>query len=584
MRSSSQGGKARAQSPKEGRVDRSRIAMRKGAAVRRAGKSYEEMCAALRADPETAAWCREKGDRNNERELHRIWERAADPVAALVTEFNERFMIVREAGKAVIYSPACDPILQREYYDRLSFSDLRQLYLNRTVVVRSGDDGSPVRKPAAEVWLHHRDRRQFIGGVSFDPSGQHARPDVFNLWRGFAVEPRPGQWEMMEGHIKNVICNSQQDHYDYLMDWLARMVQRPAEQGEVAVVMCGDEGTGKGTLARAMFRILGQHALVISNSRHLIGNFNAHLRDCVFLFADEAFFAGDRQHVSVLKSIITEPYLTIEAKYQNAVQAPNFLQLMMASNEEWVVPASLGARRFFVLEVSDAKKDDHEYFASISAEMEAGGYEAMLHDLLQRDLTGFNVRRIPATDGLQQQKKLSLGTSDAWWSDVLHRGYVFRSKLGLESIFGEWHEEIATELLYASYMEFAERRRERHPMGRETFGRFMVTLGAKPKRMSEAMVGEHLIDAPYGVGTALLGPLSTTEAAANTGEPNTADVRHLYRTTRKAEPILHPRPPGYLLGTLDAARTAFTEKTQLRIEWQDDDHDNAAQLDTPPSG
>jgi hypothetical protein len=133
-------------------------------------------------------------------------------------------------------------------------------------------------------------------------------------------------------------------------------------------------------------------------------------------------------------------------------------------------------------------------------------------------------------------------------------------------------------------MEFAERRRERHAMGRETFGRFMVTLGAKPKRMSEAMVGEHLIDAPYGVGTALLGPLSTTEAAANTAEPNTANVRHQYRTTRKAEPILHPRPPGYLLGTLDAARAAFTEKTQLRIEWQDEDHDDAAPLGTPASG
>ena len=129
--------------------------------------------------------------------------------------------------------------------------------------------------------------------------------------------------------------------------------------------MRGPEGTGKGTLARAMMRILGQHALHISNAKHLIGNFNAHLRDCVFLFADEAFYAGDKAHVGVLKSLITEPYLTIEGKYQNAVQTPNFLHIMMASNEDWVVPASLEARRFCVLEVSDAHKDDHAYFAAI---------------------------------------------------------------------------------------------------------------------------------------------------------------------------------------------------------------------------
>ena len=199
--------------------DRSRIALRKGAAVRRAGKSYEEMCAALRSDPETADWCKEKGERNNERELRRIWERgaAADTVAAVLTEFNARFMVVREAGKAVIYASAYDGKLKRHYYDRLSFGDLRQLYLNRTVVVRTDNNQDPVRKPAAEVWLHHRGRRQFIGGVTFDPSGHPVPPDVLNLWRGFGVEPRPGRWDLMQSHIKDVICSSNQDHFDYLM-------------------------------------------------------------------------------------------------------------------------------------------------------------------------------------------------------------------------------------------------------------------------------------------------------------------------------------------------------------------------------
>jgi hypothetical protein len=44
--------------------------------MHRAGKSFEEMCAALRADPETAAWCREKGNLFGGRELRRIWEKA----------------------------------------------------------------------------------------------------------------------------------------------------------------------------------------------------------------------------------------------------------------------------------------------------------------------------------------------------------------------------------------------------------------------------------------------------------------------------------------------------------------------------
>jgi len=307
--------------------------------------------------------------------------------------------------------------------------------------------------------------------------------------------------------------------------------------------MRGVEGTGKGTLARALKHLLGQHGLAISNSKHLTGNFNAHLRDCVFLFADEAFFAGDRQHVGVLKSIITEPYLTVEAKYANAMQVPNFLHLMMASNEEWVVPASMEARRFFVLEVGGAHKDDHEYFAEIWREMDAGGYEAMLHDLLHHDLTRFNVRGVLVTEGLQQQKKLSLGTTEAWWLDTLQRGYVFRSRLGLEAEFSCWHEEVSTELLFASYTEFAERRRERHQLSRESLGRFMRKVGAKPKRLVDAVVGEHLTDVanPFG------------------------------GTSRKAASFHQPRPPGYHVGDMDLARTDFVTVTGLAVDWSDDD-------------
>jgi hypothetical protein len=383
-----------------------------------------------------------------------------NPVAALVREFNDRYWVINEAGKAVIYEPAHDPILNRRYHNKLGFADFEKLHLNRMVKV--GDKFLP----AATVWLRHRDRRQYIRGVTFDPSGSHRDPEVLNLWQGFAPEPKAGDWNLMKNHMFEVICASSQEHYDYLMDWMARLIQFPAQQGEVAVVLKGIEGTGKGILARALLYILGQHGLAINHSKHLTGNFNAHLQDCVFLFADEAFYAGDRAHVGVLKALITEPTLTIEAKYANAIQAPNFIHLMMASNEDWVVPASIAARRFLVLLTAATKVGNRTYFTAIQKQMETGGYEAMLYELQHRDLTDFNVRDVPDTDGLQEQRKLSLGTSEGWWMDVLHRGYIYKSKLGLDDHFGQWHDTVSTEVLFASYSEYAKSRNERHPMAR----------------------------------------------------------------------------------------------------------------------
>ena len=266
-----------------------------------------------------------------------------DHVSAAVAEMNSRYLVVNEAGKAIVYEPTYDVGHNRRYHERITFEDLRKLHLNRRIRIPLGN-GNTALKPVADVWLHHPDRRQFIGGVIFDPSGRHVRPDKLNLWQGFNVKPRPGSWTRLQDHILKIVCAGDSSLRDWLIGWMARLVQSPGEQGEVAVVMRGIEGCGKGTLAKALLHILGQHGMAISNAKHLTGNFNGHLRDTVLLFADEAFFAGDRAHVGVLKALITEPTLTIEAKYANAVQMPNFVHLMMASNEEWVVPAGPGGQ------------------------------------------------------------------------------------------------------------------------------------------------------------------------------------------------------------------------------------------------
>jgi hypothetical protein len=458
-------------------------------------------------------------------------------VTDLIEDFNKRYMVVNEGGRALIYEPGIDPRTRRQIYTRITFEDFRKLHLNRTVRIGAK------RKNAAEVWLEHRDRRQYLGGVIFDPSNLCVTDRMLNLWRGFAVQAQPGSWSKLRSHIRDVLCAGSQGNFDYLMGWMARLVQHPDLQGEVAVVLRGGEGTGKGTLAKVLLRILGQHGMAISNAKHLVGNFNGHLRDCVFLFADEAFFAGDRQHVGVLKSIITEGNLTIEAKFRDAVLMPNHVHLLMASNEEWVIPASVDARRFFVLAVLATHANDHEYFAAIWDEMDYGGYEALLHDLMNHDLTNFNVRAVPATDALQTQKKLSLGTSESWWMDVLYRGYVFESRLGLEDYFCVWHAEMSTEVLFSSYQTYAKGRHERHPMNRETFGRYMVNMvGAKSARLSNAVIGEHMTDAEE-------------------------TSMHGKRSVRTAELVKQPRPWGYVLGTLENARTAFAKATSLDGGW-----------------
>jgi hypothetical protein len=472
---------------------------------------------------------------------------APESIAGIIDLFNSRYMVVNEDGRAIIYEPVHDTRLNRRYYLRITFEDLKRFHLNRRAIAyykrdkRTGKQ-EPVVKTMAEIWLEHADRREYLGGVVFDPAGS-AASGTLNLWQGFSVPAVAGRWDLLKAHIRDVICAGDPDHFSFLLGWMARLVQLPAEQGEVAVVMKGGEGTGKGTLARALLRILGQHGLAISNAKHLTGSFNGHLRDTVFLFADEAFWAGDKQHTGVLKALITEPFLTIEAKYQTPVQMPNFVHLMMASNEDWVVPASLDARRFFVLEVAADHANDHAYFDAIWAEMIAGGFEAMLFDLLNYDLSNYNHRHVPQTSGLHEQRKLSLPVIDEWWKDCLSREFVYQSRIGLESYFEQWYEIVSTSLLYESYIAFAKGRHERRPVSREWFGRYMRKQGAK----------------------------AIKPTAGNTGEHFGSEVNSFGGTTKTAKTIEVERPPSYVLGSLIQARKAFEATTKLAIEWVPED-------------
>ncbi len=57
----------------------------------------------------------------------------------------------------------------------------------------------------------------------------------------------------------------------------------------------------------------------------------------IFMFADEAVFAGDRQGLGQLKRLITEPTIEIEPKGLPKRTVTNYLHILMASNEDWVI-------------------------------------------------------------------------------------------------------------------------------------------------------------------------------------------------------------------------------------------------------
>src|SRR5262249_14699451 len=265
-----------------------------------------------------------------------------------------------------------------------------------TVTNKKGEDVTKAI-PIGQWWTHHRQRRSYSGLVFQPGSSEAVIGGRLNLWRGWGVEPAPGDWSLMRQHIREVLANNNADIDAYIMNWMAWAVQHPAERAEVALVLKGVRGSGRGTLGTALVKLFGQHAVHISSARHLVGHFNAYLRDACFMLADEAYWPGDKSAEGELKRRITEPTLNVEPKGREAIIVPNMLHILMLSNEDWVVPAGEFERRYVVSQVSDHKHQDATWFGPLYQQLKTGGYEAMLHDLLRHELGGWHPRQIIMT-------------------------------------------------------------------------------------------------------------------------------------------------------------------------------------------
>lgn len=375
---------------------------------------------------------------------------------ALIDEFNQKHAVVR-AGKTLILSERYDPVFNRVTFDLETKQSHQDWYANR--MFRG--------KLVSNIWFKSAKRRQYEG-IVFSP-GKNV-PDYYNMFRGFPVKPHEGDCSLYLNLMKEVICNGNEEHYTYVLKWLAHMFQRPDELPGVALVLRGRQGIGKGTLMKYLGKLVGQHFLELVKMRQVTGNFNAHMKDTLLLHANEAIWGGDKSAEGAIKAMITDETSAIEFKGKDIIQVMNYMRLVFSSNNVWVVAIDMDDRRFFILDVSDVHKEDQEYFGAIKKQMEAGGLEALMHYLLNVDLDGFNPRVRPQSDGAGFDMKLkSMDSVSQWLYELLDDGELQRSFVNDGAISEPWPSVYPKQQLHERYMTWCQNQHIRHPEIRATF-------------------------------------------------------------------------------------------------------------------
>lgn len=364
-----------------------------------------------------------------------------DRISVALHEFNARYFVGRICGDVYVFDERDEAILA----GGMTFTAFRQLHAGYTV------DG----KNIAAHWLNWSVRRTYQKLI-FDPSGR-GEDGTYNTWRGLSVEPVPGACERILDHIRMVWCSGNIAQFDYVVRWLALLVQQPWRKPGVALVLRSREGSGKTIIVQILLDILGPHGFTAAQKDQVAGRFNGHLFDKLLVVLEEAFFAGDPAAVSATKALVTNSQLGYEAKGKDAFSAANYAHVISLTNHGWAVPAGEDSRRWMVLDVDDARRGDHSYFSDLSAEIAGGGVAALLHHLMGIDIAGWNPSALPESKALRAQQMETLSRSNpvaAWWLNVLAEG-----SFTVEGGAIDWRDLIPAADMQDSYLRATARMR-----------------------------------------------------------------------------------------------------------------------------
>ena len=255
---------------------------------------------------------------------------------------------------------------------------------------------------------------------------------------------------------------------------------------------------------------------------HLAGRFGEHFKSCIIAFADEALWAGDKKSEGHLKALITESHILVEPKFMGAFPIRNHVNLIFASNSNWIVPTGLEERRFLALHVSSDRQRDYEYFSKIKKQMSTGGVADLARFLADRKITS-NLREAPRTAEFLSQVIESMEPEQHFWFDLLKSGEMYDPE---EDIRSEttWPELISRSGIYTLYCRYCER------------------INMRNRLLTPSQFGGRF-----------------------------REMANTYGGPRKAFTFGGKRFQTYRMPPLDIARAKFEEKIKYKVAWDDDD-------------
>lgn len=353
-----------------------------------------------------------------------------------ITGSSKPYFLIRKVG--------FDDLKNRYiYYVRQIKQSLKDTFENRWCapcpILESGKDKGCSPKPVSLItsWLAWKGRRCYDSEVFVSPEKEIPSTQIntfngYNITKELACSRGDNDISGFLNFIRKAWCSGDTELYNWVLDWFAHIVQRPLVKMPSTLVLCGEEGVGKGMVIQKLSEIIGsKYFSQPSHPNDILGGFNSLVDRKAFMFIDELVWGGDKEKAGILKKIISEKRGSINEKGIPQRDFENCYNCALASNEDWVVPAGSNARRFQCLNVLNTT-------LVRSAVYDCCPY-SLARFLYNRDISKFKPDKIIATEGLAYQKELSSHNAHKFWLEkVREQSLPFEGCITYETLFADF--------------------------------------------------------------------------------------------------------------------------------------------------
>ena len=355
--------------------------------------------------------------------------------------------------------------------------------VQRKVAIRISHLRHTFGNDAVKIWMNSERRRVvFEDQVVFDPSCR-CGPECVNLFGGLDMQPKEGDCQPILNLLLHLV-NDDIEVYDWIICWLSYLFQNLGAKMPTAIIMHGDEGSGKNLFWEIVRDMFGEYALVVGQDQ-IESQFNDWISRKLLVICDEVLSRVEKYHLKgKMKAMISGGEIQINTKMMPLRKESNHANLVFLSNE--LQPAALDSsdRRYLV--VWTPRKRPRAFYEEVVRCLAAGGREAFLHFLMTRNLTGFDpFSEPPRTRAKEELVALGRPSAERFWLDWFEQGLDLPRRA------------CSSEQAYRAYRRWCAVTGERFPRVNSVFAREVARIAGdnlliKPVRVMHGSVQKNV--------------------------------------------------------------------------------------------